>query len=372
MSKTLFYIALILLNVEVLYSHVLNDSILVEIVHSSSSEKVKKNAKLELGILLPNIVDQQINTFIKSSSGGINPFLSWEIRVFAVFKHAELNDSIVIDAFYMREYQAIMKDPLPVPRNKTDYIDTEYQKIGAYIPLRTEKPFRVRFLPQLAGDWTYYVACETKDQFVKSQTHTVFVEDAAGNDYLKVSPTKRFLYQNEKPFIPLGMNAQWAATYREFDPELFKYHTFQVDGVEYYKPEYYRKATVVPRAYWKYREVLNSFASNGVNYFRTIMAPISSEIEWEELGNYSKRLHLAQELDSVVYLAEQNNMLIHWNMAIHFTFNYNVYHISFWDWDDSEGGPVYAYKKEFQLNDPIEFFKHEESKNITKKGCDTF
>jgi hypothetical protein len=367
MTRTFFLIVLFILNVEILQAFELNDSIQAEILYSTNVQNVKKDSKLELAISLPEGVNQQINTFIKTSSKGINPFLSWEIRTYAVFKHAKIPDSIVIDAFYTREYKAFMKDPLPIPRNKIDYDDEEYKRIGGYIPIETEKPFRVRFLPQQSGEWTYYVAFETENIKQCSRNYTVYVEDALGNDYLKISPTKRFLQQNEKPFIPLGMNASWAATYRDFDPELFEYHTFKVDGVEYYKPEYYRKATVVPRVYWKYREVLNSFALNGVNYFRTIMAPISSEIEWEELGNYSKRLHLAQELDSVVYLAEKNNMLIHWDLAIHYTFNYNVYYINYWDWEDSDGTPSYAYKKKFHLKDPIDFFKHEESKLYYKE-----
>ena len=92
------------------------------ILKQHESDSVKQFEKLEIGVQLPASLQREIEKFFISTAAGeregINPFLEWEIRVFATFKH-EQNPSktIEVDGFFTREFTSYMLDPLPKPSN---------------------------------------------------------------------------------------------------------------------------------------------------------------------------------------------------------------------------------------------------------------
>lgn len=341
-------------------------------VNQTENQEYKQFEKVEIGVQVPPSIQREINLFLSKntsdSSRGINPFLEWEIRVYATFEHEDKTlEKIEIDGFYTKDFASYMLNPLPRPKNGNDYTDEEYSRAGGYIELANKFSFRIRFAPPVSGSWSYQVHVELLTKTFHSDKVSFQVLENKEKGFLNVHEKGRFLSFNDKPFIPSGENAPWPESYVAFDPEFYKYHTFNINGVNYYKPEYYRKGFVLPRAYKTYRRVLGNLAQSGTNYVRTIMAPISTEIEWEELGNYHKRLHMAQEMDSILYLAENKGFFLHWNMNIHYTFKDGVYGISLWDWKDNDGTPSFAYKKELGLNEPIDFFTNEKAKMYYKQ-----
>lgn len=327
------------------------------------------NTLIHIGVQVDPSEAQRIEHFIAKAkdSSYLNPFLEWEIRVRGVFTHLATNTLVELDGFYYEKYKSFSEKSLPIPANGTDYSDEEYNLLGSYEQTILPYQFAFHFFPEMAGPWTFYTDITTLDKNYQSKTDTLLVELGLPQSYLSIHENRRNLGLNKQVFYPRGLNACWPETYQSFDPELFRYHTYTIDGIQYFKPEYYRNVLVTPRVYDIYRNRLKTFAENGINYVRTIMSPISTEIEWEQLGDYSARMTQAAELDEILRTSEAHKLYLHWNLQIHFTFKYNVYAISQWDWDDSDGSPSYAYKKEFNLVHPSEFFTHAGAKEYYKQ-----
>lgn len=338
------------------------------ILNYGYGEQALRFEKLEIGVRLPPEIHEKVERFVSKDSGvAINPYLEWELKVQAVFVHEHASDTIVIDGFYFKSYHPWMVEDLPVPRDGSTYSDEEYDALGGYDEMPQDYTFRIRFAPPETGRWSYYIRVVTPDAELLSAKEAFTVEAGRSKGYMQVHPNGRFLAMGDATFYPIGMNAQWPESHIEFDPELYQYHISEVNGQKYYRPELYRPGVCVPRVYDKYLATLEKMNDAGVNYFRTIMSPVSTEIEWETLGDYTKRLPQAQEMDRILELAEYRNMYIHWDMASHFTFKYNVYSIVFWDWIDQDGTPSYAYKKAFGLEHPTDFFRSEEAKRYYKQ-----
>lgn len=346
-------------------------SVEASILNYQPEEEVLKLEKLEIGVRLPVEINYKVENFVAGiradSSELINPYLEWELKVQAVFFHENGLDSIVVDGFYTKRFRPYMVKSLPVPRDGESYADEEYNALGGWNEIYRDFPFRIRFAPPETGRWRYVVRITTPHHDLYSAESYFSVIESGNKGYLKVNRNQRFLELGGTSFYPVGMNAPWPASHPEFDPELYQYHTSVSQGKTYYRPELYRTGVAVPRVYQTYKEVLGKMNDAGVNYFRTIMTPVSTEIEWEKLGDYTQRLSQAQEMDEILELAEERNMYIHWDMASHFTFKYNVYSIAYWDWIDNDGTPSYAYKSALNLDHPTDFFKSEEARKYYKQ-----
>lgn len=328
--------------------------------------------RLEIGITLPQELEEGVRAFVTQNTQTkyekINPYLEWEIDVEAIFTNQrDTTQTFVVDGFYMEKFQSYMKNPLPFPKNGMYYTDQEYSKLGGWRILNHTYPFHVRFAPPSAGRWNFRIKITRNQREYWSDVQEFTVVESGKSGYVEVAANKRFLKLGDQPFYPVGVNAPWPETHEVFDSAMFAYHTIPQGDQTYFRPELYRPTVCVPRAYEKYQDVLKQLAAGGANYVRTIMNPISTEIEWEELGNYTKRLPQAQEMDEILELAEELGLYIHWDLAIHNTFKYNVYNIVFWDWIDNDGTPSYAYKKALKLEHPIDFFTNEEAKKYYKQ-----
>lgn len=113
---------------------------------------------------------------------------------------------------------------------------------------------------------------------------------------------------------------------------------------------------------------MNQLANNGANYIRTIMYPSGTDIEWEKIGNYTARLHMAQELDEILTLAEERELFIHWDMQIHYSFQFSEFaYDKQWCWDNQNDGMPFCYKTLIGTNSPIDFLTNEDAKKYYKQ-----
>lgn len=332
----------------------------------------KQYEKIEVGIELPADIAQKVNLFVHTNGEqGINPYLEWELSVKVIFTHISNNQSDTIDAFYYQAFERYTNyegDNLPEPKNKIGYTNEEYQNLGGWNNIPLPYQFLARFVAFESGEWQYHVLISNGEDELLFPVHSFTVSENANNSFIQVSPQKRFFYRNERLYQPIGCNISWPETKREFDTLFANKNQWRDDkGQLHYFPENYRSITVAPRVYEKYNEQILKMNQSGANWFRIIMSPESSDIEFEALGDYTKRLHQAHELDKLLELAENNDFYLQWCMLAHFTFKEKVYGITHWDWDDSEGANVYAYKKEFNLDQPIDFFQSEEAKKYYKQ-----
>lgn len=292
----------------------------VAVMNYSDINEILKLKKFELGVELPMGILEKVNNFVNdvNTAEKINPYLDWDLRVVAEFTFLNYPlpngefEQIEIDGFYSKDFSSQMTDILPTPNNNSYYEDWEYWQLGSWSEITSEYPFRIRFAPPIIGDWQCVVKIYAGTDIYESNSFNFKVVESNSKGYVHAGSNGRFLSLGTETFIPIGCNMPWPATTEAHDPELDLYMKGEWPaGVISPRNENYRKFYVIPRVYEKYKGVMNNLIDNGANYFRTIMYPTGTEIEWEELGNYTKRLHMAQEMDKILELAEQRNAYIH-------------------------------------------------------------
>lgn len=331
--------------------------------------------KLEIGVPLPTEIREKVENFIAGTGGPqkqLNPYLEWELRVFAEFVNE--NDPsavIVIDGFYTREFSPWSLDRLPVPKNRDSYDHREYANIGGYEVKKNLNDFRVRFAPPGPGNWSVIVKIAEKEEVVHTFPTLQFTAVTSNNSgYIHVSSNQRFLSKGDKTFYPLGCNLSWPETDSIWDPDLYNNLCYTDKGskIYYRSNEGYRANYAAPRVYDSYRKAMSALAENGANYLRTIMYPPATDIEWEEVGNYTDRLAMAQEMDEILNLAEEKGLYLHWNMQIHYSFQFSdkAYYRQ-WAWDSKMNGTEFGYKKLLKSENPVDFFQNEDAKKYYKQ-----
>jgi len=351
----------------------------VNVMGYTDLNEVKKFEKFELDIELPNNISIKVANYLENITfqDRINPYLDWEIRVFAEFTHPQLANPIFVDGFYYQNFNitsSYAPGPLPLPANGVAYLDAEYSNLESYIPedaLSTN--FKIRLSPPLTGLWTCKIHISTNNQTttVTSAPFSFNVIPSSNKGYLQVGANKRFLKLGNDPFYPIGGNAPWPQTHVKHDPELANYVRAWDSNINDWGksvPESYKSYYVIPRVYDKYRSILANLSNNGANMIRTIMAPHSTEMEWEKLGDYTTRLPMGQEMDKIVELAEINDFYLLWNMQIHYSFqpSDSAYYVS-WAWDSQPNGETFCYNSLIGTGEPLDFFTHAESKRYYKQ-----
>jgi hypothetical protein len=337
-------------------------------------QHVLKYEKLELGVVLPTDIAAKVTNFVNNVVGDkLNPYLDWELRVYAVFTHPNEAQPIIVDGFYTKEFTSWMLNPIPDLAATASCPGPCYNSLGGYTPNNNLQnyPFRVRFAPPRTGVWKAKIVIETNNSSISSSEFEFNVFESGNPGYIKVGTGGRFLSYNGETFIPIGCNAAWPETNDIHDPELaWKTHELDALGNPITSGEGYRADVyALPRVYDKYKEVLQSMVNNGANYFRTIMCPTATDIEWEKLGNYTQRLHMAQEMDEILELAEQEDFFLHWNMQLHYNFqdSENAYHRR-WTWNDIGPGRLFCYRDPMLgTTDGFSFLSNTEAKRYYKQ-----
>ena len=340
------------------------DSINIKVLNVNA---VNQWSRVEVGINLPSYLESAIENFVrKKGKDRLNPFLEWEIKVEATFL-SPTGKKIIVDAFYFESFDAKMKNFMP-PKNGLGYSDDEYLNLGEYIRRENKYIYRARIAPNESGFWSCEVRVILPNNIIESNIIKFWVNDREGV-FLTVGKNGRFLEKAGKSFFPVGCNMPWPQTSEKIDPELFgRMKQIMWDGKIGAITEAYKSVYLIPRVYDKYREQLRKYAEGGMNIFRTIMYPTGTEIEWEELGDYSQRMHMAQELDKIVALAEEKDVMLIWNLQIHYTFQNakNAYGVN-WSWDRNMNGFDFCYKQLLGSDNPLDFFESEDAKRYYKQ-----
>ncbi|MGM0478369.1 MAG: T9SS type A sorting domain-containing protein [Bacteroidota bacterium] len=363
------------------------------VAFTNSLDNVKKLDKFELGLTLPDFYDQAVKNFInESGTPQINPFLSDQIEIVAEFSHVKY-DTNIIDMYPdppeevvttteivkkrhgyfttdisrdISGFDDLYNDPLLNDTNV--YVGQDYDSLGGgWTDSYSDYPFRVRFAPPHTGKWTCKIMVNILDgtTVYESPTFSFNVIDSNIPNYLRVGKNGRWLKREGKTYVPNGPNYPFVL--RSGYPLKAK------DGVNYslMRDAIYYDKTAPIAAYEQYLRYMDTLAQNGVNYFRMMMNPWAQGIEYEKLGDYSDRMHIAKEMDLIVERARTNGMMIHWNLMTHFMFQDEPYGIKFWDWTqhNSDGSDLYCYRSDpqLQLNEEIDWFTNPKSKKYYKE-----
>lgn len=307
-------------------------------------QRVGRYEKLEFGIPLNDSLNQWIKNFTQRKNGTqLNPFNPSEMDVFAHFSTDRTGSGVQkqrINGFYYQPYQRT---------------GTTWQV------LENEHPFRIRYAPTELGIYTCQITVITKrsDTLVLPSFEFEVVE-SANKGFVQVGENRRYFVQGNAPFFPVGQNLTGPV---------------RPDGLAQSFP-----TTIPANGYVNFFETMKELKNSGANYFRYIACPWQTEIEYEKLGDYSMRMHNAWEFDNILDTAKALDLKMHFNMAVHFTFERpNGYGNVYWDWSaagDSLNTPItpwgqdgcfrdidsgYCYRKDLGLIDPVQFFENEQA-----------
>jgi hypothetical protein len=137
---------------------------------------------------------------------------------------------------------------------------------------------------------------------------------------------------------------------------------------------------ISPSAYYlAYHHQLEVLAESGGNYFRMINSPWSTDIEFEQLNNYSDRMEHAWEMDEILRVAEELGLRMHFDLQIQYSFEApDPFSFHRWDWSITgdpldpgpdcieAGDPGNCYRTALNLEDPKLFFTNADAKKYYK------
>ncbi len=312
----------------------------------SRNTQVEQFEKVELGVGLPIEISNKVFAFVNKKNSNlasnelINPFNPEQLDVQLLFWQKNGEEKINFQqrfGFYYESY---------TPYNE------RLNKVGS------DYNIRARFTPEKTGEWFYKAILIIDNDTLRSSTLKFNCVNSNVNNkgFLKIAENKQYFKLGDSSFFPVGQNIPW--------PGSIWYNS---------------KETLPHKDYINYQKLITQLKQNGGNYFRMLLTPWTYDIEFEALGDYSKRMGNAWELDQLVETAEKEGLKIHFNLLLHGVLeNPSVYTITNWDWPAYEDSVYtdktcvdtkdqgFCYKRELNLKNPIEFFTNEEAKKHYK------
>jgi hypothetical protein len=308
--------------------------------------QIKKFTKLEIGIQIPKEIEEKVNAFILEdeyfNKEKINPFVEWELDLEILFKHLETGKIVKKDAFYYKEFRR---------NERSNYWDG----------VNTHFPMRVRFTPPLSGEWVAETILKVNNKTYKEYgVFHVNVIESNELGFVKIHSNKQNLQQGNDIIYPLGSN--------------FPYPHNGNNMTWNWNPSVRLKMS----AWTDYLMDLEDYNSKGGKYFRIMIAPSASDIEFEKIGNYYERLNYAWEIDQMLETCSEKNMMVQFCMMIHTptmqAADYGQYSwdfSNFWHdksaWPYKDQMPTYCYQSAFDLEKFSDIVNHKEALNYMKQ-----
>lgn len=267
---------------------------------------------LEIKILTSEIEKYSLFEVIVRLQGTYaNPFDQEEISLEGIFRGPD-NKEIVVPGFFYQEFERELRDNI-------EYLNP----VG-------EPHFRIRFSPEYAGEYKFYIVVSDKTgKKITSNEFSFKVKDSTNKGYVRVSKKdfRYFEFDCGDQYIPIGANICWASSRGTFDYDLWL-------------PEYKKV---------------------GCNYFRVWLGPSWTTFALEKASVREYDLKNAWRLDYILKLAERLNMYV---MLCFDSYNELRYQkegaYPFWEFtphNKANGGP---------LNEPKDFWANKEMEKYYK------
>lgn len=270
----------------------LYDIALLNYSHLDSIEKLKK---VEFGIDLEGEIEERIQLFLageRESNYPLNPFIAddmnsntSELSLHATFIHSTTQTKKERDFFYYHDYQQINNKWNDKINEKNNYL------------------MRVRFAPSLPGKWSVSTKIQLDGDTIELPEFTFNVIDNNRFGFVKTHENKRNLELDGKVFFPIG---------HVFPGPYNRANGGQIPWGELPNNDPSKNTTVGD---WnQFIGDIKNYINQGGKSFKLIQTSYGSLIEFEELGNYKKRMHYAWEQDKILDLCENNNIYINFNL----------------------------------------------------------
>jgi Secretion system C-terminal sorting domain len=282
----------------------------VAVMNNIDLSNALRYEKLELGVSLPEPLKTKLDKFIENElnpalnyppSTMVNPFLEWELDVEATFTHLASGETKRLDAFFTRDMQ----------RNYT----TKY-----WDATPTNYHMRLRFAPPEVGEWQCIIQIKSNNLLItESAPFNINVVESGKHGYISVHPNKKNFQLDGEVIYPLGQNLPHVEDYQ---PGV---QSNLVDNTEFNNNI---------DGWQEYINLIDQFGDAGGRFTRIFMAPWAGLIEWEEKGNYFRRMHQAYELDNVLDKMAEHDMYTIFDLLLHsYYMTYSDYDKWAWDWD---------------------------------------
>lgn len=320
-----------------------------EVVYFGSTHihELLRYKKFEIGMKLSTFLTNEIALFISSGgTAGLNPFMSDELDIEAVFTHVATGYKDTIDAFYLRD----------VIRRETGYVpftgisDAQYKSYvgpasgytgqgvdGYWEDQETPYFMRIRFAPPELGKWTCKISGKAYDdgtgvilQEIEYPEFDFNVIESGDPGYMYIGNTDHYFKLGDNTFTPIGPNMPWPESRPNFD-------NVGPDDASLFN-EYLRPHPAPVRTFMNFDRMIGDLAESGANHFRFIINPISTDIEFEKLGNYYDRQHLAYEVDRILDSADAKGLRLQFDMMVHYALGVNT-NSKRWDWGEYTSAP---------------------------------
>ncbi len=261
----------------------------VAILNSSNPSTIQKYKKVEIGIDLGDGIEGRIKEFLEPGSfsglAPLNPFLSWELDIKAVFSHAASGTVKNRDFFYYHDYEQVGNTWDDAVNDRNEYL------------------MRARFAPPEAGEWKAHVIITLDGDTIKLPAFTFIVQDNNHPGFVKVHPNKRNFLLGDSIVFPLG---------HVFPGPYNRAAGGKTPWGDPPNNEPNRNTTVGD---WNaHLGDIESYIKQGGKSIKLIQTSYGNLIEFEEKGNYYKRMHYAWEQDKILDLCEENGVLINFNL----------------------------------------------------------
>jgi hypothetical protein len=284
---------------------------------------VLKYDKVEIGIDLPDDINQQIQNYLLENSNilKLNPFNPEQVDVKAEFyRNNNPNGTgswvgpFKIYGFYYEEFIENTTDGNPLN--------------WSLDPVASDYKFRVRFAPPYEGLWRCKINItlhqNTPQQVVYNATEFTFtVMNSANKGYVKVGSNNLYFQLGNETYFPIERNIP--------EPDLDLYGaTYSARAVEDINTWDRRKTH--PSYHKTFRDELSAYKNAGGDEFRTLFFADWYEIEFEKLNNYYDRLNSAWEFDRLVEHCSSIGLRMYFNLQNHEPFQWIGDQTRFWDW----------------------------------------
>jgi len=234
---------------------------------------------------------EKLELTIDLSAAYQNPFDPAQIDVRATFSGPD-RKAIGVPGFYWQDFESALASGKEV------------------LTPRGQPTWKVRFTPMQEGAWSYTVSVKTPGGSAMSAPASVNVTPAQRHGFVRIDrrDPAYFAFDDDTPYVAIGQNVGWYG-----------------DGGTH-----------------DYERWFGKMHAQGANFARVWMASWATAIEWKDtgLGDYTKRLDRAWQLDRIFDLAAQNDIYIMLMLLNHGAFNTGVNP----EWDQNpynaaNGGP---------------------------------
>jgi len=255
-----------------------------------------------------------------------NPYDEDDIDVEVMYTELATGETYEVDAFWYQQYDRCDDCDQMTAFTKNCKYDDKQADAEYMTPASTPRPWRARFAPPRAGEWSYRAAVRNQGTVGTSEEQTTIFSESENKGTIAVADDNRsFSYQDGTPYFPIGMNL-----------------------LHYGKPDNHSRVL-----YNTTTSAMKNIADYDGNLVRLWMDAKRFGIEWAEtgLGNYDSRQPRMQDLDDIIQLAHQLDLKVLLTMDA----AYQIEHM----WNDNPYRSVAASK--------TAFFTNEESKRYYKR-----